>query len=63
MSEYVLNERGTTWALRYWRMHAPPFRRLTVEAFERLCREDRMDYLIRVIADLPKRSEEAPQSR
>lgn len=50
--EHVLNERGSTWALRYWRMHAPSFKPLTVEEFERLSQDERMDYLIRAIADL-----------
>lgn len=58
MLEHVLNEKGATWALRYWRMHAPRFKRLTAEEFERLSQEERMDYLIRVMADLHERFEE-----
>ena len=52
MLEYVFNESGWTWALRYWRMHAPSFKTLTVEEFERLSQDERMDYLVRAIADL-----------
>jgi hypothetical protein len=33
-------------------MHAPSFKALTVEEFERLSQDERMDYLVRVIADL-----------
>ena len=52
MLEHVLNERGSTWALRYWRLHAPGFKPLTAEEFERLSQDERMDYLVRAIADL-----------
>ena len=52
MLEHVLNEGGSTWALRYWRRHAPSFKPLTVEEFEHLSQDERMDYLIRAIADL-----------
>jgi hypothetical protein len=50
--EHVLNEGGSTWALRYWRRHAPSFKPLTVEEFEQLPQDERMDYLVRVIGDL-----------
>jgi hypothetical protein len=33
-------------------MHAPSFKTLTVEEFERLSQDERMEYLIRAIADL-----------
>jgi len=59
MLEHVLNEKGTAWALRYWRMHGPRFKRLTREEFERLSQEERMDYLIRVMADLREVHESA----
>jgi hypothetical protein len=33
-------------------MRAPSFKTLTVEEFERLSQDERMEYLIRAIADL-----------
>jgi hypothetical protein len=33
-------------------MHAPSFKPLTAEEFERLSQDERTDYLVRAIADL-----------
>ena len=58
MSDYASNEKGAIWALRYWRMHGPRFKRLTMAEFERLSQEERMAYLIEAMADLRERFEE-----